>query len=83
MIRKRKRLWALLLSVVLIATQFPAVAMAENNMPDGASGYESLTQTTMMIVPVVTILPQDVIIQAGSTNSYTIPAANNEMNGWK
>ena len=37
MIRKRKRLWALLLSAALIVTQLPAVAMAENNTPEDGS----------------------------------------------
>ena len=37
MIRKRKRLWALLLSAALIVTQLPAVAMAENNAPEDGS----------------------------------------------
>ena len=37
MIRKRKRLWAMLLSAALIVTQLPAVAMAENDAPEDGS----------------------------------------------
>ena len=37
MIRKRKRLWAMLLSAALIVTQLPAVAIAENNAPEDGS----------------------------------------------
>ena len=36
MIRKRKRLWAMILSAALVVTQLPAVAMAENAPEDGA-----------------------------------------------
>ena len=35
--QKRKRLWALFLSAALIVTQLPAVAMAENNVPEDGS----------------------------------------------
>lgn len=37
MIRKRKRIWALLLAAALIVTQLPSVAMAENNAPEDKS----------------------------------------------
>ncbi|WP_321027622.1 S-layer homology domain-containing protein [Eisenbergiella sp.] len=37
MIQKRKKRWALFLSAALIVTQLPAVAMAENNVPEDGS----------------------------------------------
>lgn len=39
MMRKRKRLWAMLLSAALIATQMPAAAMAENITPQDKGNF--------------------------------------------
>ena len=59
MIRKRKRLWTLFLSAVLIVTQLPAVAMAENNAPEDGSiaSFEELPSgVAAQTVPVGTEL---------------------------
>ena len=59
MIRKRKRLWALLLSAALIVTQLPAVAMAENSVPEDGSitSFEELpNDVKKQTVPVGTEL---------------------------
>ena len=47
MTRKRKRLWALLLSAALVTTQLPAVVLAENKTPeDGAvASFAALPDT--------------------------------------
>ena len=57
--RKRKRLWAPLLSAVLIVAQLPAVAMAENYVPEDGSiaSFELLDSgVKKQIVPVGTEL---------------------------
>ena len=59
MIRKRKRLWTLFLSAVLIVTQLPTVAMAENNAPEDGSiaSFEELPSgVAVQTVPVGTEL---------------------------
>lgn len=37
MVKRKKRVWALLLSAALVTTQFPSVAMAENKTPEDGS----------------------------------------------
>lgn len=57
MIRRRKRLWAMILSAALVITQLPAVAMAESNPPeDGAiASFAALRSgVKTQIVPVGT-----------------------------
>lgn len=53
MLKKRRQLWALFLSVVLIGTQLPVMVMAENNVPEnGSSVSAGLSDSSVEKLPV-------------------------------
>lgn len=53
MLKKRRQLWALFLSVVLIGTQLPVMVMAENNVPENGNIVSAETSDSSVEKPSV------------------------------